>query len=419
VFLAGAILVNPWFVALAVHVARSLLHRPGIAVPVPGRVLLAEAGYLAVTALLFVGAWSMGRAGRRPRAPDRPLVGKVALALFVIVVPCGWLELALRPFAHQPAETTSIFVRDDRLGWKLRPNTTDMWGGVEVHINERGFRGPVVPYDRTPGTRRVLYLGDSVTFGYKVANWQDTYPYLVGSLLAGRDSIPNETVNLAVEGYSQWQEYAVMSDEGYRYHPDLVVIGFVLNDVTEMFHLARFGGSSEGFQLRHTAATRLDRLLAHSALFYEIQRIAREVHARRQLGRDVRLGAIQREALEVETLMREPDQANVKDAWDIALADLQKIVDLCRSSQIRVLVVVFPFTSQLDDPTLGAPQRVITTYARGHSIPVIDLLPLLREHMRVSGLTASDLFVDNDHLSDEGHRVVAWLISDTVAALSR
>src|SRR6476646_7933680 len=115
-----------------------------------------------------------------------------------------------------------------------------------------------------------------------------------------------------------------MQKEGARYTPDLVVVGFVLNDVTEMFHLVKFGGAEEGFQMRHAASSWLDRVLSKSAIVYEVQNVTREIKAKRRLGSDVRLGAIKQQSLEVETLMRKPDQANVKTAWDFALNDLQK-----------------------------------------------------------------------------------------------
>jgi lysophospholipase L1-like esterase len=257
-----------------------------------------------------------------------------------------------------------------------------------------------------------------VTFGYTIARWEDTYPFVVADSLANRISQPVETVNLAVEGYSQWQQQIVMTEEGERYRPDLVVIGFVLNDVTEMFHLARFGGSDEGYQLRHSYASLTERLLSKSALFYELQNVIREAKARRRLGEDLRLGAIRQEQLEVETLMHSPEAPAVRTAWDIALADLQRIVDQCGARDIPVLVVVFPFTVQLDDPVgLSAPQDVIVHYARARGIPVIDLLPLLVDYAAATGLRPDDLFVDHDHLSEAGHRVVAGLLADPIASL--
>jgi lysophospholipase L1-like esterase len=334
--------------------------------------------------------------------------------LLVAIAPILWGELALRAFVPPRKATTKLFERDDALGWKLRPGATDTWGGISVHINEKGYRGPVVPYDRTPGRKRVLYLGDSVTFGYRVARWQDTFPFLADSLTAVGDSSQVETVNLSVEGYSQWQEAIVLSKEGVRYRPDLVVLGFVLNDVTEMFHLVRFGGAEEGFQVRHAASSWPGRLLSKSAIVYEVQNLTREIKAKRRLGEDVRLGAIKQQALEVETLMHRPDQANVKTAWDFALADLEKIADQCAALDIPFVVVAFPFAVQLHDPIdLGAPQRVLANYTNARNIEMLDMLPSLS--VAACGDTTHTLFLDEDHLSITGHRLVAESLSETIA----
>ncbi len=394
-----------------------MFHLP-VAFPDAWHVHHAQFMYLIVGAALILVSIVIARVPAVDRWFRRGQVEKIVLAIIVVAVPLGWLEIGMRTFAPESEKTTTLFERDDDLGWKLRPGAVAEWGGVTVSINERGFRGPVVPYARTPGTRRMVYLGDSVTFGYRIARWQDTFPYLVGESLAARDSVPVETVNLSVEGYSQWQEAIVMVREGIKYAPDLVVIGFVLNDVTEMFHLARFGGGDEGFQLRHTYTSRLDRVLSKSALVYELRRVIRAIKARRVLGKDARLGAIRQEMLEVDTLMRSPDQPNVRTAWGIALADLQRIVDLCHQHEIPVLIAVFPFATQLDDPAdLSAPQHVIDDYTHAHDIPAVDLLPRLVDHIRTTGASPSDVFVDHDHLTLEGHRVVAGLLEDPVAAL--
>jgi lysophospholipase L1-like esterase len=413
-FVAGAALHNPGCVSLGVDVAGKALGKTGIAVPATARIHAMQWRFVAAGALLLALALLVGRVPVLDRWFRRPAVEKLVLALAVVLTPIAWGELALRSFVPSRDATTSLFERDDELGWKLRPGASDRWGGVDVRINERGGRGPVVPYERSPGWRRVLYLGDSVTFGYRIARPEDTFPFLADSLVEARDSIPVETVNLAVEGYSQWQEAIVMADEGARYRPDLVVVGFVLNDVTEMFHLPRFGGAEEGFQMRHAASSWIERVLDGSAIVYEVQNLTREIKAKRRLGEDVRLGAIKQQALEVETLMRRPDQANVKTAWDFALADLQKIADRCSALDIPLLVVAFPFAEQLDDPRgLGAPQRVLEDYTRARGIAYFDLLPYLSALAGVQRVTP--LFLDEDHLSPHGHRVIAQLLAPVIA----
>lgn len=416
-FLLGALVHNTRTVEWAARFAGRLLHRT-VYSPEVWRIHGAMYAYAAFAAACFLIAWAIGRRGRLDRFLRKALAEKLTLSLLVVAVPLVWLEVGLRPFLPDHEKTTTLFVKNERLGWTLRPGAVDQWGDVEVRVNERGFRGPVIPYEKRGGVTRIVYLGDSVTFGYRVARWEDTYPFFLEALLETNDSLAIDTVNLAVEGYSQWQQAIVLADEGDRYQPDLVVIGFVLNDVTEMFYLSRFGGSDEGFQLRHSYTSRWDRWLSKSALVYQVQNVAREVKAKRKLGDDLRLGAIRQQALDVETLIRQPDQANVKTAWDIALADLQGIVDHCASRDVPVLVVVFPFTMQLADPAgTSAPQRVLANYARARGIDSFDLLPPLSEHVRTTGAKPDDLFVDHDHLTVEGHRVVAALLAEPVAAI--
>ena len=414
-FVLGAALHNPLFISLAVKAARSVFHRPGILIPPAARIHAMQWLFLATGVLFLIAAWLIGRVPTLDSFFRRPLVETLVLGTVVVVAPILWGELALRAFVPPREATTKLFLRDDDVGWKLHPGATDTWGGVVVHINEKGYRGPAVPYERTAGHKRVLFLGDSVTFGYRVARWQDTFPFLADSLAGVRDSVPVETVNLSVEGYSQWQEAIVMQKEGARYQPDLVVLGFVLNDVTEMFHLVKFGGAEEGFQMRHAASSWLDRVLAKSAIAYEVQNVTREIKARHRLGADVRLGAIKQQALEVETLMRRPDQANVKTAWDFALNDLKKIADQCAALHIPFVVVAFPFAVQLHDPIgLGAPQRVLFNYAQARNIEMLDLLPPLSAAARADS-TGASLFVDEDHLSNRGHRLVADLLAPVIS----
>ena len=417
VYLSAALLFNTRSIELLARIARKIFHRAFLT-PEVWRIHDALHTYLTIAALLLFLAWLCGRVAAIDRLVRRPLAEKLFLAFLVLAVPLVWLEVGLRPFLPSHEKSTTLFVKDDILGWKLRPGAVDRWGDVEVRVNERGFRGPVIPYEKPSRTARIVYLGDSVTFGYRVARWEDTYPFVTDSLFKSLSALRVETVNLAVEGYSQWQQAIVLAQEGDRYQPDLVVIGFVLNDVTEMFYLSRFGGSDEGFQLRHSYTSTWDRVLSKSALVYQIQNVTREIKARRKLGQDVRLGAIKQQALDVETLIQHPEQNNVKVAWDIALSDLQRIVDHCSSQNVSVLVVAFPFAVQLSDPDrMSAPQGVLANYTAARNIPMIDLLPELAAEARARGLTADDLFVDHDHLSVEGHRVVAQLLHPRIAAI--
>jgi lysophospholipase L1-like esterase len=274
------------------------------------------------------------------------------------------------------------------------------------------LRGPELDYDKAPGVFRILYLGDSVTFGYRLEKYEDTFPFVVETLLESSTGREIETINAGVGGYSPWQEHVYFVREGIRYEPDLVVVSFVLNDVTEKFGLVRFGGTDESYQLTHSYYSWADRLLARSGLAYQIRTFSRKIKARRILGSDLQLGAVKQEQLNVWTLMNHPEQENVKISWQITLQNLQQIFDFSRQHDVAVLLVIFPFRVQVKRPdSLSSPQETLGSYAGDNGIAFLDLLPVFSTRVRNAGHSPEKIFVDYDHPNALGNRIAADAIA--------
>ena len=247
-----------------------------------------------------------------------------------------------------------------------------------------------------------------MTFGDGLPMAEQAFPYVVESLLENRLGRRIETVNAGVGGYSPWQEYAYLAGDGIKYAPDLVVVSFVLNDVTEKFRLRRFGGDDEGWQLQNAVSSKLEKLLMGSSIAY----FARQLTARIQFGGDVRKGAKKQEGLEVEDLARHPDLPQARKAWDITLRELDDIFEYCQARGVPVLLVVFPFVFQFDDPArYSVPQQIVTRHATARGVPVLDLLPPLARLVE-RGTKPRDLFLDEDHPSVQGSRIVAQILAD-------
>ena len=60
---------------------------------------------------------------------------------------------------------------------------------------------------------------------------------------------------------------------------------------------------------------------------------------------------------------------------------------------------------------------MIASYAHARGIETFNLLPPLVEYSHATGVTADSLFIDQDHLTVEGHRVVAAMIETRVAGI--
>jgi len=340
------------------------------------------------------------------------LAVNLGIAALATAIPLVVLEATLRWFVDLGPEVrgvrpTRLFERDAELGWKLRPGAEDVWGGVRVRINDKGLRGPELDYPKSPGVIRILYLGDSVPFGFKIARPGSTFPYGVEAILEHQLGRAIETVNTGVGGYSPWQEFRVLAGEGILYDPDLVVVSFVLNDVTEKFDLIRFGGTSEGHQLVRSVRSRLDRALSHTA----IGTVGRRWVARLRFGDDVQSGAEALSALRAQQLALEPERPEVGRAWRVTLESLDQIVSFCRERELPVWIAVFPYAFQLSDAErLSAPQRALRRFAAERDVPFVDLLPAFAQAVE-RGEPIAEYFADEMHPSARGHALAADVIA--------
>ena len=128
---------------------------------------------------------------------------------------------------------------DPDIGFVLEPNSKLKANGVNIFINESGFRMPgKIRYEKKKGLFRIALLGDSIIFGYKIADEftisKRIEKYLKKYKFPGVDQI--EVLNFGVPGYNMTQYLAALKKYAMRYKPDLVIVGLaVLNDFDGFF----------------------------------------------------------------------------------------------------------------------------------------------------------------------------------------
>jgi len=160
----------------------------------------------------------------------------VTIPVFVVamlMVAAGvevWVRARWNPKNGQPG----LFLSDAVRGQRFAPNYDGWFAGVPVHINNLGFRDPRdYSLARRANTFRIVFLGDSVTFGHGSV-YEHTYPYLLEQQLkAWRPDVDWQVWNLAVPGYNTSQELEHLKEVGPRFTPDLVIVGFFENDLID------------------------------------------------------------------------------------------------------------------------------------------------------------------------------------------
>src|SRR5262245_40459815 len=122
----------------------------------------------------------------------------------------------------------ALFVYDEATSYRLKPLYKGFrWGGWNIphETNSRGLLGPA-EIDPSPDIRKVVFLGDSVTYG-------DAVPYdrVFGSLMQEMAGAGWQLLNAGTPGWSTHQELRYFD----RYLWDVpwrsVVIVFCLNDL--------------------------------------------------------------------------------------------------------------------------------------------------------------------------------------------
>ncbi len=113
------------------------------------------------------------------------------------------------------------------IGHRHVPNSFAHLMGVDVQINADGMRDDDI--DQSRYTRRVLMLGDSVTFGWGVPH-VNTVSSRLENLLAENSDKRIDVLNAGVGNYNTAMEVAWFEKSGLAYNPDFVVLNVFVND---------------------------------------------------------------------------------------------------------------------------------------------------------------------------------------------
>lgn len=174
-----------------------------------------------------------GFIGRHPR------LTLILAGLVTFLAAAGAVEGVLKAFfpytvatiGHQHARNAQFY------GWGFDPgegylNENPDTG--EIHyglLNNHGWRDRDREFAKPPGTYRVLVLGDSVTFG-AIVPAEKVYTRLLEDRLVV-EGYKVEVLNMAIPGWGTDTQLEALRREGVRYQPDLVILQFTDNDLSD------------------------------------------------------------------------------------------------------------------------------------------------------------------------------------------
>lgn len=127
-----------------------------------------------------------------------------------------------------------LYRPDPELIFSLVPNASNVWQTGEfletAHTNSLGLRDREVAA-RREGEKRILVLGDSMTFGHGV-NDDESFPNQLEMLLA-RDGKPSDVINAGMKGFGTDQEFKLFEGRLRDLEPDVVLFCIYVNDMLD------------------------------------------------------------------------------------------------------------------------------------------------------------------------------------------
>lgn len=276
----------------------------------------------------------------------RRIVVNLIVALSAILVVLIMLEIGFRLFVPDEFTTALVHVWDKDLALRqvpgLRGHKRTAEFATEIAINSRGLRDKDYPYAKPQGSRRILCLGDSFTFGYGVEADQTFADVLERALNTdGEDDGTWEVINAGVPGTGTAHQLAYFSLEGYKYDPDFVLLSFCgKNDFSDNVKHGIYSLSN-------------GRLVKHDARLSSVGRIRRSIEALpgyRGIMTRSRLMMFVGHRLTSWISVRRPSgpqdpaaaAAQKQEAYNLTRALILGLRDLCLARGCQLVITVVP-----------------------------------------------------------------------------
>jgi lysophospholipase L1-like esterase len=239
-----------------------------------------------------------------------------------------------------------------------------------IALNDEGFRSAPFSGPKRLGVLRIACIGDSWTFGMNV-NQDETYPARVEALLGSQTPARSvEVMNFGVLGYTSFQGLQVLRSRALDLQPDVVIIGFGMND-------SDVAGYRDKDVLTSSAPNWRDRVKAitsrsESLALMKYVALALRFHPK-NVGEFLKADAKADQGKSNATVNYDDMEAWTRVSPRDYEANLREMIRLARARGARTLL--------LDNELwAGSPYRaVLRRLSRDEQVPLVDSLQLIAD----------------------------------------
>jgi lysophospholipase L1-like esterase len=268
-----------------------------------------------------------------------------------------------------------------RIGHEHKPGSSMRLMNVAVGINSDGLRDREYPAKKGDNYR-IIVLGDSLTFGWGVAE-QDTFSNILEENL--NKSYPTEIINFGTGNYNTEQEVNLFKEKGLKYKPDKVVLFYFINDAEATPKKSKlwFLGYSEFISFYWSRINSLMDKYSSSQSFGEYY----------------------------SALYRD-DQAG----WKNTKSAILELKQICGKENIQLQVVLLPELHDTKNQVFREVYDSMANFLSGNNIEYVNLATLFKEQDNQMDLWVS---YDDAHPNATAHKRIAESITEFISERKR
>lgn len=134
----------------------------------------------------------------------------------------------ITPWAVQKIRFREWIKLDKNIFFKPRPFYKGKIYNIPMQFNNLGLRDSNVS-SKKPGEKRIVCLGDSVTFGNHIYS-ESSYPKVLESILRAESDKNISVINAGVLGYTTYQGLEFLKEHFEELCPDIITVAFNFNE---------------------------------------------------------------------------------------------------------------------------------------------------------------------------------------------
>ena len=291
--------------------------------------------------------------------------------LIVLVVAALGAELALRLVG---LGNPVLVAPDPACAYILKPDQNVYRFFCRTRTDQYGMRSDPFPAVPKPGTLRVLFVGDSVTYGTSHVDQAKIFTEVVHRGLPDVVHRPVEVLNASAGGWAPDNELSWVRSRGI-FHSDIVLLVLNSGDLGQPRNAISDMGEDTP---SHRPATAIGELWSRY-LRYKLFHVAPKSDA------------------------GDAAAPNADATIRANLADLQTMDDLVVSEHARFAIVYLPFRREIPEPAAQS-ESALRAWTAAHDVPLFDLTAV------EAAYPTGQISLDGDHLNTNGNRIIGEAI---------